>query len=69
MITTKRKLEELKAKQFEEFPTVKNVLTWLQASAGTGTRTTCCYQGTDLIHHSEAMSYFRRVQGLAHCYR
>jgi len=63
MMTTKRKLDELKAKQFEELPTVKKVLTRIQQNevvTDTGTKTTYCYQGIILNCHSEAISSFRK---------
>ena len=63
MMTTKRKLGELKAKQFEELPTVKKVLTRIQQNEvanDTGAKTTYCYQGIILNCHSEAVSSFRK---------
>ena len=61
MMTTKRKLGELKAKQFEELPTVKKVLAQIQqneVATDTGVKTTYCYQGIFLNRHSEATYIF-----------
>ena len=62
---TKKALEEIKMKSFEDIPTVKKVLTRIQqkeVSVGstTTTRTVHSYQGADLLLHPEALSYLKK---------
>ena len=56
-LRTKKSLEELKVKYFEDFPTVKKVLGRIQQKeASSGSSTTVTYQGTDLHLHPQALS-------------
>ena len=56
-LRTKKSLQELKVKNFEDFPTVKKVLGRIQQKeACSGSSTTVTYQDTDLHLHPQALS-------------
>ena len=57
---TKKSLDEIKMKRFEDVPTVKKVLMRIQQKEGSTTRTVHSYQGADLLLHHEALSYLKK---------